>query len=833
MEQKEYKVEGMSCSSCSLHVEKSVQDIKGISNIQVSLLHNSLTFNYDSELGEIDDQQIVKRVSDAGYTAIPTQKVESKGDRNSFHDDYLREKKGRKRRLVYSILFSIPLIYIGMSDMLHLPLFQLFAGEKGTFAFAFTQFLLAIAVILVNHETITSGMRTLSKRKPTMDSLIALGSLAALGYGIITLFQLSMALWTRDSQLIFELRHFLYFESAAMILTFVLIGKYLEFLAKGRASRAIEKLLELQSEVATVLRDNKEIEIPTQEVTLQDIVIVRPGFRFPVDGTIIKGSTSVDESSLSGESLPVEKTEGSLVYASTINTTGYVHVQATKVGEDTTFSQIVALVEQAAISKAPIARLADTISLYFVPIVIALAIITTIVWLFVSSSIAIALSFGISVLVISCPCALGLATPTAIMVAMGKSSEKGILIRQSLSLQNLAKVDTIVFDKTHTITEGNLRVQSLISSSPEELLQIASALENKSEHPIAQAIILYAKEMKIAIKDSDEVKAIVGKGIMGTLDFQPIYGGTSDFLKEYSIEVPNESSEVEKEGKIVVHFGQGNRYVGSVVISDTIKSSSAQAIAQLKKRNYRIIMLTGDSQASANAIAQQVGIDEVYARVLPDGKERVISSLQDEGHIVAMVGDGINDAPSLMRADVGIALHGSSDIAIESGDILLVKDDISDVAVAIDLSKRTMRIIKQNLFWALFYNVLGIPIAAGLFFPLFGLKLSPMFAAFAMSLSSIFVVTNALRLKREKKVKTIYIKEEKIMIEKELSIKGMMCNNCVNHVKKALESIEGVTAKVSLEDNQAIVSSVSDIDDALLKEKIVEAGYQVTSIKRG
>ncbi|MDC7244544.1 MAG: heavy metal translocating P-type ATPase [Sphaerochaetaceae bacterium] len=832
MIKKEYTVEGMSCSACSVHVEKSIEDIQGVSNITVSLLHNSLSFNYDENEGELDEKQIIERIKNAGYSASAVQKDSVGPPKRSFQDDYRMEKQARKRTLLTSIAFSVPLVYIAMGDMLHLPMFAALKGSGGTFSFAFVQFLLALCVLFVNQKTLRSGIRTLLKRKPTMDSLIAIGSLAAMAFGVITLFQISFALYERDLVSLSLLRRSLYFESSAMILTFVLTGKYLEFLAKGRASRAIEKLLELQSDTASVLRDGKEVQVKIEEVTTADVVVVRPGGRFPVDGIIIKGETSVDESSLSGESLPVDKSEGSTVFSSTVNTTGYVQVRPTRVGKDTTFSQIVQLVEQASTSKAPIAKLADTISLYFVPIVILLAVITTLVWLFASSSVDEALAFGISVLVISCPCALGLATPTAVMVAMGKAGEKGILIRQSQALQTLAKVDTIVFDKTRTITKGNLLVKHVLPAHSDDeraFLSAAASVENNSEHPIAKAILNHALAHDISIETSANAKSVTGKGIEALIKGIHTFGGTDEFLLGHSVVVPQEVKEYEKDGNIVVHFGQESEYIGSIVISDTLKESSAVTVENLKKRGYRIIMLTGDSQQSAQAVAQQVNIDEYHARVLPDGKERIISSLQNEGRVVAMVGDGVNDAPSLMRADVGIALHGSSDIAVESGDILLVKDDLSDVVTAIDLSRRTMRIIKENLFWALFYNVTGIPLAAGVFYPAFAVKLSPMFAAFAMSLSSIFVVTNALRLKRDKK-ETVVIKEGKNMNTKELNVNGMMCDHCVSHVKKALESIGGCTVTVSLEDKRATVTSESHLDDDLLRSKVAEAGYEVTSI---
>ena len=832
MKQKEYHIDGMNCSSCTVHVEHSVKDIPGITNIQVNLLKNSLSFSYDENKNDITDEEIVQKVNSAGYKAIaehPSEKSDKK--ENTYQKEYQKEKKIRTRQLILSVSFAIPLMYVAMSDMLTLPLFSMFKGDVGTFYFASLQMILALGVVVVNKATISSGVRTLIRRKPTMDSLIAIGAIAAFLYGIINIFSLINPIYFHDSASIMELRHSLYFETSGMILTLVLVGKYLEFLAKGRTSEAIEKLLNLSPDIAIVKRGGKEVTISSSEVVVGDTIIIRTGSRFPVDGIITKGDASVDASSLTGESLPVEKSVGDEVFATTVNTSGYVEVEATKVGNDTTFSNIIKLVEQASGSKAPIAHLADTISSYFVPIVITISLITTIVWFIASGSFPFSLSFGIAVLVISCPCALGLATPTAIMVGIGKMSEGGILVRHSRAIQGLSNVDTVVFDKTGTITTGKLSVTEFICADSidlERAIQLAISLERRSEHPIAKAIVRWGEEKNVKELDFDETTTCVGNGIEGILNGETILAGSDVFLENADISIPSNVMQYEKDGSIVVHFARNKEYIGSAIISDTLKKSSKQAIEELKRRGFDVVLLTGDSEVAAKSVASQVGIEKVYARVLPDGKEKVISDLQVRGKRVAFVGDGINDAVSLMRADVGVAIHGASDIAIESGDIVLLKDDVMDVIRSIDMSKHVLRVIKQNLFWALFYNVLGIPLAAGLLYVPFSLVLSPMFAAFAMSISSLFVVINALRLKN---YRYTYLKEDTKMYSKEIFIEGMMCNNCVNHVRKGLESITGVHAVVDLDNKKATVTSTEQVSDELLKSKIVEAGYTVAKIR--
>ncbi len=828
MKQKEYHIDGMNCSSCTVHVEQSVKDIPGIKNIQVNLLKNLLSFSYDESITQIDDDMIISKVDSAGYKAV----VEGSSNKeNSYQKEYEKEKKKKTKQLILSISYSLPLMYIAMSDMLHLPFFTLFKGDVGTFYFASLQMILALCVIYINRATVYSGFRTLLKRKPTMDSLIALGAMAAFVYGIINIMSLIVPLYIQDSARIMSLRHTLYFESAAMILTLVLVGKYLEFLAKGRTSEAIERLLNLTPETAVVIRDGKEMIIPSTEVVVGETIIVRPGARFPVDGIIVKGSCAIDASSLTGESLPVEKDIGDEVFATTVNTNGYAEVEATKVGSKTTFSNIIKLVEQASVSKAPIAHVADTISSYFVPIVISISVITTLIWFFITGSFPFSLSFGIATLVISCPCALGLATPTAIMVGIGKLSELGILVRHSRAIQSLHKVDTIIFDKTGTITSGTLSVKEIITpdiTHRDKIISKIYSLEKRSEHPIAKAIVMWAQNNDIVEREVTESETLQGNGLKGMIDGELIFGGSDIYLTSQGISIPQDSIQKQRDGNIVVHFGQNNQYLASIIISDTIKASSKDAIKKLQSKGYEVILLTGDAKETADVVAKSVGISSVYSRVLPDGKEKIIRELQEEGKIVAFVGDGINDAPSLMRSDVGIAIHGASDIAIESGEIVLLNENVMDVYNAIEMSLRIMRVIKQNLFWALFYNVIGIPLASGLLYSSYSLSLSPMFAAFAMSISSLFVVTNALRLKNYR-YKTH--KEDTPMYSKEIMIEGMMCNHCVNHVKKALESIDGVTAIVELDKNKATITSSNQVSDEVITHNIKEAGYTVLTIK--
>ncbi|MGI6433260.1 MAG: heavy metal translocating P-type ATPase [Sphaerochaetaceae bacterium] len=831
---KEYHISGMTCSACALHVEKGVKAVEGLANIQVNLLTNTLSVEVPSDNQEID-QSIIKAVENSGYGAVAKgQHASQTVQKESFGD---QELASMKKRLIISFAFSIPLMYLAMGHMFNWPLPPWFHSPQLAMNFAFTQFLLAIPVFIANSRYFKSGFTALGKRSPTMDSLIALGSSAALVYGVYAIYRIGIGLGVGDAQTVNRFSMDLYFESAVMILSLVLLGKYLEAKAKGRTSDAIGKLIDLSPSVATVIRDDKEIEIPVEQVVVGDLVVVKPGGRFAVDGTVVSGSSAVDESALSGESLPVDKAEGDTVFSASINTTGRLVYRADKVGNDTTLAKIIALVEEASASKAPISKLADRISGVFVPIVIAIALLTTFVWLVLGFPIESALAFGIAVLVISCPCALGLATPTAIMVATGKGAEHGILIRTAEALETAQSVDTVVLDKTGTITEGRPQVTDIITAEgvdQKKLLFYAGTVEAGSEHPLSIAVMEKVDQEGIKIGELDEFSSTPGKGISAITEGQEILGGNRQFLVEKEIDISSllqKADELSTQGKTPLFFSLDKKLLGLIAVADVVKPSSIEAIKQMQKMNLDVVMLTGDNEKTAQAIAKTVGITHLYASVLPDGKEQVIQDLQQQGGKVAMVGDGINDAPALVRSDVGMAIGAGTDIAIESADIILMHSDLRDVSTAIALSKATLRNIKQNLFWALFYNVLGIPLAAGLFFPLFGWRLSPMFAAAAMSASSIFVVTNALRLKRfgSKKIKGERQGEQKM--KKIIAIEGMSCMHCVNHVQKALNAIPQVEASVDLATNSATVTLAHPVSDEVLKNAVTEAGYTALSIQ--
>jgi Cu+-exporting ATPase len=841
---KEFAVEGMTCAVCVLHVEKGVSKVEGISNVQVNLLTNSMTVEL-SEDSDALEQKILDAVEDAGYSAhLKNVSASSKSGITDPRIHVEKELKEMSKMVIISFIFSIPLIYLAMGHMFGWPLPNFFFGPENAINFAFTQFLFSIPVFIVNSRYFKNGFKTLIKRSPTMDSLIALGSSAALVYGIYAIYRIGVGLGRNDFELVERFSMDLYFESAVMILSLVLLGKYLELRAKGKTSAAVSKLIDLSPKTAIVVRDGVEIEIEADLVVVGDTVVVRPGGRLPVDGIVISGESSVDESALTGESLPVEKLAGDQVLSASINTTGRLVYRATKVGEETTLAQIIKLVEEASASKAPIAKMADKISSVFVPIVILIALITATVWLIAGHGIESALSFSIAVLVISCPCALGLATPTAIMVGTGKGAEHGILIRNAEALEVSQSVDTVVLDKTGTITEGKPQVTDLILKTKDfderEFLMLVGSLESASEHPLAQAILEKVEEENIELKSVSSFKATVGKGLFGIIDNKEVVGGNEKMMDELNIDSSNLKDKYLKlanDGKTPLYFAVDKVLVGLIAVADVVKESSIVAIEKMKNMGLEVVMLTGDNEQTANAIAKRVGIERVFASVLPNEKEFIVRSLQDEGKRVAMVGDGINDAPALVRADVGMAIGNGTDIAIESASIILMRDDLNEVATAIQLSKATLKNIKQNLFWALFYNTLGIPLAAGVFFPFFGLSLSPMFAAAAMSLSSIFVVTNALRLKKfgskekvvNREIKPISKGEKKM--EKVIYIEGMSCSHCSNRVEKYLNQIEGVTSHVDLAEKKATVSSSMEISDAVLKEAVTEAGYEVVAIE--
>jgi len=853
---REYDVSGMTCSSCAIHVEKSVKKVPGLEKVQVNLMTNTLSVQTAEEGDPVTDETIMQAVEEAGYGAKAKQDSQSeqssrtKPDMRSHVQKELSEMKGR---LVISFAFSIPLMYLAMGHMMNWPLPGLFHGNANAITFAFTQFLLTIPVFIANGRYFRSGFKALSRRAPTMDSLISLGSSAALVYGIFAIFMIGVGLGTGDQNRVMRYSMDLYFESAAMILSLVLLGKYLEVRAKGRTTDAVAKLIDLSPETALVLRNGEEQEIPIEHVVVGDTIVVKPGGRLPVDGVVLTGHSAVDESALTGESLPVEKSEGDQVLSASINTTGRMVYRAQRVGKDTTLAQIIRLVEEAGASKAPIAKLADRISGVFVPIVIAIALVSTGTWLIVGLPVELALAFGIAVLVISCPCALGLATPTAIMVGTGKGAEQGILIRSAEALETTQSVDTIVLDKTGTITKGEPQVTDLITAdsvTKEELFAVSGALEASSEHPLSLAILEYIKARGMGYDELTDFQAIPGKGLMGTLHDVPVVGGNTLLMQEQGIDISAmeaQSDALAHEGKTPLYFARNGKLLGVIAVADVVKESSIPAIRQLQGLGLAVVMLTGDNERTAKAIAAHVGIDRVFASVLPDGKEAVVRQLQEEGRKVAMVGDGINDAPALVRADVGMAIGAGTDIAIESADIILMQSNLNQVASAIALSRATLRNIKQNLFWALFYNTLGIPLAAGVFYPLFGWTLSPMYAAAAMSLSSVFVVTNALRLKRFKpksggnqhevaetsviQSHTVNQEEGEKVMKKEISIEGMSCGHCSARVDQALNAIAGVSATVELEQKRASVVSSEPVSDEVLAKAVADAGYVATDIR--
>ena len=751
MKQK-FDVIGMSCSSCSAHVEKNVSKIDGVSSVNVNLLSNNMVVEYDDGIISADD--IIKVVVDSGYDARLSAEEKSQSvEEGSKQSTIDKEISNMKMRLIVSFIFLIPLMYISMGHMLNLPIPSFLVGTQNAVSFAFMQFLLSIPIIIVNRNYYIGGFKSLFRGAPNMDSLIAIGSGAALAHGIFAIFRIGYGLGIGDIGIVNSYSSDLYFESAAMILALITLGKFLETRSKGKTSEAITKLMDLSPKTAIVERDGQEVEISVEDVVIGDIVVVRPGQNIPVDGIIVDGQSSVDQSTLTGESIPVEKNIGDRVITATVNKTGFFKFRAEKVGNDTTLSQIIKLVEEASSSKAPISKLADRISGVFVPIVISIAVIATIVWLIIGQPFEFALSIGIAVLVISCPCALGLATPVAIMVGTGQGAVNGILIKSAESLEITHLVDTVVLDKTGTITQGEPVVTDIIPTdgiTKDELLRIAGSIEKPSEHPLADSVVEKVAEVGIEVGEVQGFEAISGKGVVGSIDGKKHISGNLAMMKENGIDISALESDADtlaENGKTPLYFASDEKLLGIIAVADVVKPTSAEAIKELKNIGVDVVMLTGDNAKTAEAIRRQLDIDRVVAEVLPQDKESEIRSIQDQGKKVAMVGDGINDAPALARADVGIAIGAGTDIAIESADIVLMKSDLQDVVTAIELSNATIRNIKQNLFWAFFYNTLGIPLAAGVFYSLLGWKLNPMFAAAAMSLSSVFVVTNALRLK--------------------------------------------------------------------------------------
>ena len=844
MKQK-FDISGMTCSACSTHVEKSVSKLEGIKKVNVNLLQNSMVAEFDEKALSIDD--IISAVKQGGYGArVPQQTGQQESSRNIAE----HEMAQMKFRLIISFLFLIPLFYISMGHMMGMPLPSILLGDENILLFALTQLLLTIPILFVNRKYFTVGFSTLLRRSPNMDSLIALGATAAMLYSIYAIYAMGYYLGRGDGMAAHHFAMELYFESAGMILALITLGKYLETRSKGKTSEAISKLLDLSPKQAVVLRNDMEMEIPIEEVAIGDTVIVRPGQSIPVDGIITKGFSAIDESALTGESVPVDKQPGDAVMGATVSKTGYFEFQATKVGNDTAISQIIQLVEEASASKAPIAKLADQVAGIFVPVVIAIAVLSAAVWLYLGYSFAFALSIGIAVLVISCPCALGLATPTAIMVGTGKGAENGILIKSAESLEIAHKINTIVLDKTGTVTQGKPKVTDVHLAEgifEKRLLQLAASVEQLSEHPLSLAIVAYADEKKVELLSASNMVLTPGQGIEADTPKGHVLAGNQKMMQERNISFAGLLETGEKmamEGKTPLYFACENKLLGMIAVADVVKPSSKEAISQLRAMGIDVVMLTGDNQRTAEAIGKQLGISKIIAEVLPQDKEQEVRRLQEAGQKVAMVGDGINDAPALARADVGIAIGAGTDVAMESADIVLMKSDLMDAAAAVQLSRTVIRNIKQNLFWAFFYNVLGIPLAAGVFYATMGWKLNPMFAAAAMSLSSVFVVTNALRLKgfkpkhydadlkalNQENQMVSNMKEEEIMTKK-IVIEGMSCGHCTARVEKALNAIPGVSAQVSLEENAATVSLSADISEEMLVKTVVDAGYTVVDIQ--
>jgi len=820
-----FRVTGMTCSACSLHVEKQVSYLMGVKSVSVSLLTNSMVVEYDEET--VSPEDIIKTVISAGYSAEKFKEDKKKSSQNPKKETDER-LKSMKTRLIVSFSFLIPLMYISMGSMVGLPVPHFISGHENPIGFAFLQFLLCLPILYINRIYYISGFKRLFKGAPNMDSLIAIGSASSLIYGIYVIFKMTFAAHSGDMDLLASYHMDLYFESAVMILTLITLGKFFEERSKGKTGAAISALMDLAPPTALVERDGKEIEISTDDVLVGDLVIVKPGMSIPVDGVVVFGESAIDESALTGESIHVEKTVGDKVTGGTINKSGFIKMKATKVGEDTTLSSIIALVEEASSGKAPISRLADKISGIFVPVVILIALVTFAIWMISGADFETAMSFGIAVLVISCPCALGLATPVAIMVGTGKGATNGILIKSGEALQILKSVDTVVLDKTGTITKGTPSVTRMISLCDEnELLSIAYSLEKNSEHPISSAICEYAKGKEAETLDTEDFTAIHGRGVKATIDGKTYYAGNEKMLESVGIEILKypEISEFTMESETYVFVSDSDRLLGAFSLSDKVKPSSKSAVDSLIKMGIDVVMLTGDNNQAAEKIAKEVGIKNFISKVLPEDKESNIRKMKSEGKKVAMVGDGINDAPALAGADVGIAIGAGTSVAIDSADIVLVRNDLTDVVSAIKLSKKVIVNIKENLFWAFFYNLICIPVAAGVFYSSLGLKLSPIYAAAAMSFSSVCVVLNALRLRKFKIDNNI-----KGESEMEIIIDGMACGHCSARVEKLLNEIDGVTATVDLEKKTAYVTC-GDVTEDVLKSAIEDAGYTVVSIK--
>ena len=880
-----FDVTGMTCSACSSHVEKSVGKLTGVENVSVNLLTNSMQVEFDEN--KLDTAGIIKAVEDAGYGAAVKDEhaksgAKTSGQSGSQENNGLsaveQNVKNMKKRLIVSLIFWIPLMYVSMGHMIYqwlnipMPPFTMnfLHGNENAITYAFTQFLLLLPILIANQKYFKNGFKTLWHRSPNMDSLIAIGAGAAILYGIFAIYRIGYAMGHGDMMVVHQYAHDLYFESAGTILTLITIGKYLETKSKGKTSEAITKLLNLAPKTVTVVRDGVEQVVDAADVEKGEIFLVKPGESVAVDGIVLEGKSSFDESAITGESIPVPKQEGDTIVSASINKSGLIRAKATKVGEDTTIAQIIRLVEEASSSKAPIAKMADKIAGVFVPAVITIALITGVIWLISGATFEFAMSTAIAVLVISCPCALGLATPVAIMVGTGKGAENGILIKSGDALETAHQIDTVVLDKTGTITQGKPVVTDIICAAGKnadktQLLQIAGSLEKGSEHPLAEAIVNYCVTNNISLEKVTDFNALFGKGIEGTVSGTHYYAGNEKMMEEKGIslstEQKNQIQALAKQGRTPLLFADEKQFLGIVAVADVVKPTSKEAVQKFRDYGIHVIMLTGDNEVTAQAIKEQVGIDEVIAGVLPTQKEQKISALKQAGHKVAMIGDGVNDAPALASADVGIAIGAGTDVAIESADIVLMKNDLLDAVGAVKLSKAVIRNIKENLFWAFFYNSIGIPLAAGVLYPLFQIKLNPMFGAAAMSLSSVCVVSNALRLRWVKlhdakktqsephqdvaastiadinqhnaldnNIKSTNNDKGESTMTTTISIEGMMCAHCQAHVEKALKEVAGVTeVTVSLENKNAVVTGDASVE--ALKQAVVDAGYEVTDVK--
>ena len=867
--QEKYNVTGMTCAACQARVQKSVAHLNGVQDCNVNLLKNSMVVTYDDQT--VNSGQIIAAVEKAGYGASLQQaKGKSAAQAVSPVDTAKKEYETMKRRVIWSFVFTIPLFYISMGHMMGWPLPGFFLGTENSMIYALTLFLLALPVAIINNKYYRMGFKTLFHGSPNMDSLIALGSGASLAYGVYALYKIAWGFGYGDLAMVEQFTHDLYFEGAGTILTLITLGKFFEARAKGRTSDAINKLMNLAPKKATVVRDGVETVIPAEEVEKGDILIVKAGESVPVDGVLLEGTGSLDESAITGESIPVDKQAGDKVIGATINQSGYFKMRADKVGDETALSQIIKLVDEATSSKAPIAKLADKVAGIFVPIVIGIALLAMVVWLICGATFEFAMTIAVSVLVVSCPCALGLATPTAIMVGTGRGASNGILIKSAEALETAHSVNVVVMDKTGTITQGKPVVTDLVCHSgvtEDQLFQIAASLEKLSEHPLARAIVAEAEKRSTQFLPVEQFEQIPGQGIKGSIGRTTCLAGNQKLLNAEGVHdqaLEQLQDQMADQGKTPLFFAAAGKLIGMVAVADVVKPSSKQAIADLQSMGIEVVMLTGDHKKTAEAIRRQVGVDRVVAEVLPQDKEQEVRKLQESGKKVAMVGDGINDAPALARADVGIAIGAGTDVAMESADIVLMRSDLLDVAGAIELSKATIRNIKENLFWAFFYNIIGIPIAAGCWYTAFNLKMNPMVAALAMSFSSVFVVSNALRLRFFKpkhgsavsdstaettasvttespvqkpllepsaKQTTINQSNGGTTMKKELMIEGMMCQNCVKHVTHALEGISSVTdVQVSLENKKATVNVPESVTDEALKAAVTEAGYEVTGI---